>query len=206
MNKELLLIIGDKKISSWSLRAWLLLKHIGITFDEKIISLYKPDTHTEISKYSSSGKVPILIHNGNTIWDSMSIAEYLNEIFPSAKLWPSDLNTRAFARSICNEMHSGFINLRTCMPFALNESKTLPISDELNTDIKRIEQIWISCLQRHSTRGNYLFGDFCIADAMFAPVVLRFRSYNYQSQIPEVQDYCNTIINNPYIKAWISTS
>lgn len=183
-----------------------MLKHVNVPFEEQIINLYSHNTNSEILKYSPSGKIPLLIHNKHLIWDSMSIAEYLNELFPIAQLWPHDFHARTFARSICNEMHSGFINLRNLMPFSLHDSKVAPISKPLNQDIQRIEAIWQECFHKYSEPGKYLFNTFSIADAMFAPVVLRFKTYNYKSKTPEVVDYCETIMNNPFIKEWIINS
>ncbi len=204
MENEFSIIMGDKNLSSWSLRAWLMLKQVNVEFTEHIVKLYTTETRTEILKYSPSGKVPALIHNGNVIWDSLAIGEYLNELFPEAQLWPQDRDTRAYARSISNEMHSGFVNLRKMMPFRLNESKELPISDELASDIVQIENIWLDCCSKYSGSGQYLFNKFTIADAMFAPIVLRFKTYNYIPKNPVIHDYCETILNNSFIKEWIA--
>lgn len=206
MEHKFILILGDKKTSSWSLRAWLVLKHTGVPFNEEIIKLGTPNTKLEILKYSPSGKVPVLQHGETLIWESLSIAEYLNELFPESKLWPMEEEARAFARSVSSEMHAGFTNLRKLMPFALNEPKKMPISTELDQEITRIEEIWQECRLKYAKSGDYLFNDFSIADAMFAPVVLRFKAYNYKPKNPLVARYCETILENSLIKEWILNS
>ena len=141
---EFLLVIGDKISSSWSMRAWLMLKQTGVAFEEKTIQLGTAYTKAEISKYSPSGKVPLLKHNGLMVWESLAIGEYLNELFPEAKLWPQDQAAQAHARCISNEMHAGFPILRKLMPFAPNKTRTIGITPELDADIKRLEEIWTS--------------------------------------------------------------
>lgn len=202
MKNKFSLILGDKNLSSWSLRPWLILKHVGADFDEHIIKLRTTTTKSEILKYSPAGKVPILIHDNNVIWESLAIAEYLNELFPKSNLWPQDQIARAFARSISNEMHAGFMTLREMMPFCLNEAKETPSFVGLDTDINRIINIWQDCRLKYSKPGEYLFGDFTIADAMFAPVVLRFKTYNYLPVNHHARDYYNTILNDPLIQEW----
>lgn len=204
MNNKFLIILGDKNISSWSLRAWLMLKQVGVQFDELIVKLGSNNTQSEILKYSPSGKVPVLIHSSNVIWESLAIAEYLNEQFPAAQLWPKESIPRSIARSISNEMHAGFMTIRKMMPFSLNQSGEMQFSVDLNIEIKRIEKILMECISKYSKPGGYLFNSFGAADAMFAPVVIRFKKYNYQSKIPEVIDYCETILNNNFIKEWIA--
>lgn len=206
MNTNFQLIIGDKNSSSWSLRAWLMLKHLDIEFEERTIQLDTAQTKAEILHYVPSGKVPALIHQQNICWESLSIAEYLNELFPAAMLWPKDQAIRSYARNISNEMHAGFSNLRQLMPFTLNQLQPLLNSPELSQDIQRIESIWQECRTKYSSSGQYLFGEFSIADAMYAPIVLRFRAYGYNSQNAAVIDYCTTIINNPFVQEWLNTA
>lgn len=204
MKKAFTIILGDRNFSSWSLRSWLLLKHLGIKFEEKTIKLYTPETQAEILKYSPSGKVPVLIHNGYTVWDTLAIAEYLNEEYPDAKLWPDERFARGYARSICNEVHSGFGAMRRLMPFSVKDIKRTPVFTDLHQEIERIEEIWLECLTNYSKSGDYLFDKFTIADAMFAPVVLRFKTYSYISKNPAIQDYCSMILENPYIREWVA--
>jgi glutathione S-transferase len=172
-------MIGDKSLSSWSLRPWLLLKHLGVAFDEIVIRLKKPSSKADIvSKGSPSGRVPCLHHDGHVIWDSLAIAEYLAEIFPDKGLWPDYFPARVHARSIVNEMHSGFTSLRTQMTFAIKETRPDVVpTDETRGDIDRILTIWRETRGRFGQNGDFLFGRFTIADAFYAPVVSRFRTY-----------------------------
>jgi glutathione S-transferase len=169
------LIIGNKRLSSWSLRPWVLMKHFNIPFDEILILLDQPNTKTEILKYSPSGFVPCLIDDDLVIHDSLSIAEYLYEKYPEKKLWPDDFKKRAFARSISCEMHSGFSTMRKIMSHDLQKNLTHFDCSEAQKDIDRVIEIWTEALEQSG--GPFLFGEFCIADAMFAPVVNRFISY-----------------------------
>lgn len=203
---EFTLIIGNKHLSSWSLRAWLMIKECNIKFSEIIVDLEAHDVKTRIQQLSPSGKVPALKHKDLLIWESLSIGEYLAELFPSAKLWPDDKKTRAIARSVSNEMHSGFVVLRRMMPFTLFEERPLPRSEELENEIRRIEEIWVDCRSRYGKDGKFLFGKFSIADAMFAPVVLRFKIYGYKSKNLIVTEYCNSILNNFNVIDWLNSA
>ena len=206
MADKFILILGDRQLSSWSLRAWLMAKHIGLNFETKFINLSAPSAKKEILHYSPSGKVPALIHNDLVIWDSLAIAEYFNELFPDAGLFPRDINLRAIARSIISEMHSGFQTIRSSMPFSLNFDLSFIDSDELRLEIKRVEEIWLGLRTKAANHGGYLFGEFGIADIMFAPVVLRFKAYGYHSQNEIVTEYCNTILNNQFVKEWCTNN
>lgn len=203
---EFTLIIGNKHLSSWSLRAWLMIKECNIKFSEIIVDLEAHDVKTRIQQLSPSGKVPALKHKDLLIWESLSIGEYLAELFPSAKLWPDDKKTRAIARSVSNEMHSGFVVLRRMMPFTLFEERPLPRSEELENEIRRIEEIWVDCRSRYGKDGKFLFGKFSIADAMFAPVVLRFKIYGYKSKNLIVTEYCNSILNSFNVIDWLNSA
>ncbi|MCL1468204.1 glutathione S-transferase family protein [Argonema galeatum] len=203
---EFSLVIGDKNYSSWSLRPWLVLKQLGIDFDEVSIPLYTGTYKQEILRYSSNGKVPILIHNNLTIWESLSINEYLAECFPEAKLWTQDRQVRAIARSISNEMHAGFLNLRQNM--SMNICASLPGQGRepgVTEDIQRIANIWQDCRQKFGKSGDFLFGDFSIADAMFAPVVSRFITYGVELD-PISQAYIKTIWSLPAMQEWVSAA
>ena len=172
------LIIGNKNYSSWSLRAWLILSEGGIDFDEHRIRLDTPEFAAQIAAYSAAARVPILLLDEKPVWDTLAIAETLAERWPEKNLWPSDPAARAHARSISAEMHAGFPVLRDAMPMncrAMGRKVALP--DDLSADIDRIVAIWCDCHRRYSADGDWLFGRFSIADAMFAPVVLRFRTY-----------------------------
>ncbi len=196
------LILGNKTYSSWSLRGWLIVKQAGIAFEEVVIALRKPDTRAAILKYSPAGKVPTLIENGEAIWDSLAIGEYLAERFANRGLWPSDPAARRLARCVTAEMHSGFPALRAALPMDL--SKHYPghaVSAEVQTDIDRIRDIWRDCRGRFGGDGDFLFGDFCIADAFYAPVVSRFRTYDVE--LDEVSEaYCAAVTAWPAMREW----
>jgi glutathione S-transferase len=194
------LIIGNKRLSSWSLRPWLVMKHFDIPFVEILIPLDQADTSTNILKYSPTAKVPVLIDGATHVWDSLAIVEYLNEKYPEKSLWPKDTAQRARARSISAEMHSGFTDLRQHLSHDLQKNfKEFDWSPAKN-DIARIKAIWTECLKESG--GPYLFGSFSIADAMYAPVVNRFVSYAVPTD-GFVKSYAETICANPAHKLWI---
>lgn len=174
------LVIGNKNYSSWSMRPWLLMTQSGIAFEEIQIWLAEPDTAAQIARYSPTGTVPVLIDQTDgwdfNVWDSLAICEYLAEKFPAKRLWPKDLAQRTRARSISAEMHSGFTALRTHMPMNIrNRYPGKGMTREVAADIGRLENIWGDCLDLSA--GPFLFGEFGIADAMFAPVVFRLQTY-----------------------------
>jgi glutathione S-transferase len=174
----LTLILGNKNYSSWSLRPWIAMRNAGMTFVEKVIPLYEAGSREEILKYTPSGKVPVLIDDGNAIWETLAILEYLAEKFPEAQLWPADARARSHARAIANEMHGGFQNLRSNCPMNLwLPVKQRPQPDEVMADVRRIDVIWSDCRARFGQGGPFLFGAFGAADAMYAPVVARFHNY-----------------------------
>jgi len=194
--------IGNRVYSSWSLRGWLPLKHLGVPFDEIMIPLYVEGGKDAILARSPSGKVPALHHRGRTIWESLAIGEYLAERFPTAKLWPEDDGARALARSVSSEMHAGFANLR--VELSMNLRRTIPgrvFTAEAKAEIERIQAIWRDCRSRFGTAGPFLFGHFTIADAMFAPVVTRFRTYEITLDA-ECARYADAVWNLPAMKAW----
>jgi len=197
------LIIGNKNYSSWSLRSWLLLKESGIDFIEHRIALDTPDTASEIAKFSAAGCVPILQIDDLTVWDTMAIAETVAERWPEKHLWPEDAAMRAHARSISAEMHSGFHVLRSCMPMncrAMGRKVALP--DELGRDIDRVIAIWSECHRLYGDKGGWLFGDFSVADAMFAPVVLRLRTYGIN--LPESAGfYPHRLLESEAMQEWL---
>ena len=172
------LVIGNKNYSSWSMRPWLALRANDIPFEEVLIPLYtdNPADKQRILSFSHAGKVPALIDGDLTVWDSLSIIEYLAEKFPLTKLWPEDRAARAHARSISAEMHSGFMALRGECGMNLHRPiKAVALSDDAQANAARIQAIWAECHQRYG--GPFLFGGFSGADAMFAPVIHRFRTY-----------------------------
>lgn len=173
----LILYIGDKNLSSWSLRPWLLMKQAGVSFAERVIRLDRPQTRAELADVSPSLRVPCLLDNELTVWDSLSICEYLAEKFPEKNLWPADRAARATARSVSAEMHSGFSGLRTLWPMHFTREGMRHTTHGIQDDIARIAEIWEGCRRDHGNGGAFLFGGFSIADAMFAPVVSRFVTY-----------------------------
>ena len=182
---EYTLIMGSKNTSSWSLRAWLVLRRCGLTFDEHVIRMRQPETKANILKVSPSGYVPALKRGDLIICDTIAIAEYMAEQFPDLGLWPSESDARAIARSVSAEMHAGFSALRQTMPMDfLGRETGFEPTEEAWKDIQRIEDIWTMCRQTFGADGPYLFGAFSIADAMYAPVVSRFETYNIQLNEP----------------------
>jgi glutathione S-transferase len=200
----LTLVIGNKNYSSWSLRPWLVLRQAGIFFDEVRIPLYTPESAAELAKWSPSGKVPAL-HDGDIrVWDSLAICEYLNERFPDKQLWPADAAARAVARSISAEMHSGFSALREHM--SMNIRARYPDKGrtaESLADVERIVAIWTDCRARFGGGGDFLFGRFGIADAMYAPVALRFQTYGVDLT-GAAKDYAEAVLALPALKAWVA--
>jgi glutathione S-transferase len=175
----LTLIIGNKNYSSWSFRPWIAMKVAGIAFDEVVISLDAADFKPRVSKISGTGKVPALDDNGIHVWESLAILEYLAERFPAARLWPSDPAARAHARAISSEMHAGFVPLRRACPMNMwRPVKQLALNDEALANVKRIQAMWAECRTRYGAGGPFLFGAFSAADAMYAPVVSRFHTYD----------------------------
>src|SRR5262245_24850522 len=178
------LVIGNKNYSSWSMRPWLALRAGHIPFEEIFIPLYTGQTDKDrILGFTRSGKVPALIDGDLTVWDSLAIIEYLAERFPDAKLWPQDRAARAHARSVSAEMHSGFMPLRNECGMNLHRPVgAVELSDDARANVARIQEIWADCHSRYGKDGPFLFGAFGGADAMFAPVVHRFRTYAIEVQ------------------------
>lgn len=198
----LTLVIANKNYSSWSMRPWLVLNAFGIPFQEVTVLLGQPETANRIADFSSAGRVPVLLAGEITIWDSLAICEYLAEQFPEKNCWPQDVAARAMARCICAEMHSGFGGLRSAMP--MNIRMSFPgkgRSVDAQADIGRICEIWEDCLSRFG-HHQYLFGEFSIADAYFAPVVMRFRTYTV-SLAPALQAYADRVAAHPAVAHWM---
>jgi glutathione S-transferase len=191
------LVIGDKNISSWSLRPWLAMRYAGIAFREIGVKLRQPDSKANILRHSPSGKVPTLLVDGEAIWDTLAILEFLAEAHPEARLWPEKREARARARSAAAEMHSGFAALREHCPMdflARLPMATLP--DTVAADVRRIVELWQDCRRRHGTSGPFLFGGFSATDAMYAPVASRFRTY-----LPELAPYGDDGMAQAYVDA-----
>ncbi|MDD0973123.1 glutathione S-transferase family protein [Pseudomonas fontis] len=196
------LIIGDKLYSSWSLRGALALELAGASYDETLIKLNQPDTRAQVLKYSQTGKVPLLKCEHGIIADSLAIAEYLAERHPQANLWPTDVAARAQARSACAQMHAGFFALRGTMPFDLSRDKALAsMPQDVQADIDRIVALWAECHQASKDSGPFLFGTVSLADAFFAPVAVRLRTYRVELPA-EAAAYIETIYQWSAFKKW----
>jgi glutathione S-transferase len=204
------LVIGNKNYSSWSMRPWVLLKQAGIEFEERKIRFdaFTPDSSfkTELARLTPAGHVPVLIDGDLTVWDTLAIAEYVAEKFPAKQLWPKDAKARARARSVCAEMHSGFGALRNHLPMNVEASlpdvgrRLLAEDGAVRADVDRIVEMWSGLLEAHG--GPLLFGDFTIADAYFAPVVMRLRTYGVPVP-PAVAAYIGRVAELPGVAAWI---
>jgi len=198
------LILGTKNWSSWSLRAYLAMRATGAPFEEIVLHLYQPETRARIRQYSSAGKVPVLkiFEHGltTTVWDSLAICETLAERHPEAHLWPENAQLRCQARSYAAEMHSGYPDMRNLMPMNFSRTLTLPdLNGDAKEQIARIQEAWTKALANND--GGFLFGDFTIADVMYAPVVSRFLTYGVPLT-PLVKTYCNRIMALPAMGDW----
>jgi glutathione S-transferase len=192
--------LSSKNYSSWSLRGWLMAKFAGIKFQESIVAPDDADARAEILLLSPSILVPCLTYDGVKIWDTLAIGEFLNEIAPKAGLLPKDRARRAHCRSVCGEMHSGFVSLRQALPMNIKgHFPGFKVWSKAEADIERIKTIWNECLARH--RGPFLFGTPTIADAMYAPVVSRFRTYDISLSGP-ARDYAERIWEWPPVVEW----
>jgi len=200
------LYIGSKRLSSWSLRPWLLMRHHELTFAERVIALDTPETHAQILLHSPSGRVPALVHGEIRVWESLAICEYLAETFALPRAWPLDPAARAMARAIAHEMHSGFADLRRELPFiATRAPARTTISPAVEADIARIRQIWREARRQYGTDGEWLFGKFGIADAMYAPVAIRFFLYDIPLDGAE-RDYMHSVIMHPAVQEWMEAA
>ena len=199
----LTLAIGNKNYSSWSMGPWMALKATGIAFDEVVIPLYTGAADKQrILDFTRSGKVPALVDGNITVWDSLAIIEYAAERFPEAHLWPQDVASRAHARAISAEMHSGFMALRNeCGMNIHRPIRSISLSDDAKDNIARIQQIWTECRAKYGGQGPYLFGAFTGADAMYAPVIHRFRTYAIEVT-PTVRAYMDTMLANAAFQEW----
>lgn len=178
----------------------------GLSFDEIVIPLDRPDTESRIREHSAAGRVPVLRHGDLTVWDSLAICEYVAELAPTANLWPEDRDARATARSVSAEMHSGFTVLRAALPMNIRADRPgLPIPADLQTEIDRVCNIWRDCRKNHGVGGQFLFGGFSIADAVYAPVVARFHTYRI-SVDKNVKDYIDAVRSLPAMQEWATAA
>ncbi len=202
----LTLVIGNKNYSSWSLRPWLALRQMELEFEEIRIPLYQPGAADQLRQYSPAAKVPVLIHGEVTVWDSGAILAYLTEAFPTLPWLPLDRTARAIAYSISAEMHSSFLALREQMPMnCRGHFPSRNVSPVVQKDLDRITTLWQDCRQRYRSEGEFLFGSFSVADAMYAPVVLRFATYGVRLS-PVNQSYADAIQSLPAMQAWVEAA
>ena len=198
------LVIGNKNYSSWSLRPWLWMRHIGLEFNEVPVSLNSESMYDQLNPYFSNTKVPVLLHDGLEIWDSLAILEYLVSLLPDQGL-PADPSARAMARALCAEMHSSFAALRNELPMnCLRDPSPLLLSDTCTADIDRIQALWHHANGFSDGRGHWLFGSFGIVDAMFAPVVIRFHRYCVPLQEPAAA-YVERLLQHPAMVEWVAS-
>ena len=197
------LVIGNKNYSSWSLRPWLALRHAGIPFDERLLLLCGENWKEAIAAVSPSGRVPVLLHGERAVWETLAIVEYANELYPGAGLWPEDRDARATARAVANEMHAGFTALRNHMPMNLRRAdlKGRGRGPGVESDIARICEIWRDCRTQFGDGGDFLFGAFCAADAMYAPVVTRLDTYGVELD-ETCAAYSRAVLTLPAFVEW----
>lgn len=202
---ELTLYIGNRAYSSWSLRPWLVLRQAEVDFDEVMIPLDEPGVRVpEILARSPSGKVPVLKHGELTIWESLAISEYVADMYPEARLWPASRGTRAIARAVSSEMASGFPAMRAALPMNVRRRVTgTHVSEPVARDIARVQAIWRDCRAHFGAGGEFLFGHFTIADAMYAPVVTRFDTYGVEVDAVS-KKYMTAVLGLPAMKSWIA--
>jgi glutathione S-transferase len=203
---DLTLVIGNKNYSSWSMRPWVLMSQLGIEFDEVVLKFNSSEWDAHIDRWSPSRLVPVLWRGSQSVWDSLAIMEALHEWFPQKGVWPRDAEARAFARSIAAEMHSGFRDLRTHMPMNIRASHPgKGQRAEVMANVRRIEHVWNEARRRFGGGGEFLFGEFCAADAMYAPVVMRFATY----AVPlgaEATRYCAGMRSARGVRAWVDSA
>jgi glutathione S-transferase len=200
------LLIGNKNYSSWSFRPWLAMKAAGIAFDEEVISLNAPDFKARVGPVSGTGKVPVLADGDIHVWESLAILDYLAEKFPQMRLWPAEPKARALARAIAAEMHAGFIPLRRHCPMNMwRPPKRRELTPEVEANVRRVDAIWTECRTRFGAGGPFLFGGFGAADAMYAPVVSRFATYEVAVS-PLARAYMEAVTALPAFGEWRSAA
>lgn len=201
-----ILYIGNRNYSSWSLRPHMVLAMAGIAFDEVLIKFGEPKFTREVKKISGAGRVPILVHGKVKVWDSLAIIEYIAETWPDRDIWPKKKPARAMARSASAEMHSGFHALRNACPMNLRRPpKQIPFTDDVLKDVARLESLWRECRTTHGKGGPFLFGKFCAADAMFAPVVTRLDTFAMDVG-EDTRHYMNAVMATEAFNEWKAES
>jgi glutathione S-transferase len=203
---DLRLVIGNYNYSSWSLRPWALMKHLGLPFAEHRLALGTPEFASEVARLSPTARVPVLVHGEVTVWESLAIIEYVNEL-ADGRAWPSDRRRRALARAVSSEMHSGFAALRQAYPMNIRaRGRRVAMTADLAAAIARIDSLWRDARAAHGALGPWLFGDYSAADAMFLPVAFRFQSYGTEGLSPESCAYLETLVSDPVIAPWVAAA
>ncbi len=199
------LVIGTRNYSSWSLRPWLLLRHLGLDFTERLYHLDTPGFAAEVPRLSPTGRVPVLLHDGLTVWESLAICEYAVEL-SGDRGWPAAADARATARAVAAEMHAGFEPLRAACPMNVRaRDRRVPMTQALARDVARIDALWCECRGRHGHGGPWLFGEYSVADAMYAPVALRFRTYGLPLS-PPAAAYLRTTLDDGPLQEWAAAA
>ena len=201
----LTLVIGTRNYSSWSLRPWLLLRHLGLDFHERLVHLDTPAFASEMARLSPSRRVPVLLHGKTTVWESLAICEYASEL-AGGRGWPAQAHERAHARAVAAEMHAGFGVLRDSCPMnARARHRRVPLTPALARDVDRIDRIWSGCRREYASRGPWLFGEYSAADAMFAPVALRILTYGLVISAGAAE-YQQTVLADAHLRDWTAAA
>ncbi|MHC5064382.1 MAG: glutathione S-transferase family protein [Planctomycetota bacterium] len=200
---EFKLVIGNQNYSSWSMRGWLAMKLSGVNFSVEKLWLDEDLDRRERLARTPAGRVPALMHGDFCVWDSLAIAEYMADLCPDAAMWPKDPKARARARSVVAEMHSGFVALRAKLPMNCRaQREERDRGPEVAKEVERVAEIWAGCRRDFGSGGDYLFGEYCLADAFYAPVASRFRTYAVRLE-GEAKGYCETILAHPDVREWV---
>ena len=201
--RELTLVIGNRNYSSWSLRPWILLRHLGLKFRELRLALDTPEFADRVQVYSPSGRVPVLIDGELRVWESLAILEYASEL-AGGRGWPTEVSARATARAAASEMHAGFAALRAAYPMNIRaRQRRVALSAELKTAIARVDRLWSDCRRRYGSGGPWLFGAYSAADAMYLPVAFRFQTYGSAGLGDSALAYVETALGDPLLAPWI---
>jgi glutathione S-transferase len=200
---ELTLVVGNRNYSSWSLRAWSMLRHLGLEFAEQRLPLDTPEFHAGIARYTGAGRVPVLLHGRLRVWESIAIIEYASELV-NGRGWPVARPARAEARAVAAEMHAGFAPLRSAYPMNIRaRDRLIPMTAALAGSIRRIDLLWSDCRRRHGAGGPWLFGAYSGVDAMYLPVAFRFQTYGSAGLGAESLAYVRTALADPLLEPWI---
>ena len=203
---DLTLIIGNRNYSSWSLRPWILIQHLGLSCREVRIVLDTPTFGAEVARYSPTRRVPVLLDGPLTVWESTAILEYLSDL-KGGSGWPADRTARAVARAVCAEMHAGFVALRSAYPMNIRaRNRRVPMTPELGEAIHRIDALWTDCRQKYGAGGPWLFGSYSAADAMYLPVAFRFNTYGLEGLGAVARDYVTLAVHDPLARSWVSAA